>query len=377
MRPSNRVGLMKGCLLTAVPLWLWSCSGCDAGSGTASSETESSVTSGSSGPVCSDCYPGGFRITPTPVLVSTDPPPAVLFSGWRNGWCREDVICTGTPDVDLGDLKHQKFRKNCKEEVVLFGGGVEPTPASIADPFAAGMTVTLKPARDLPITVWIVQNVLTESVVKSEVGTTRSLFITLGTGLVITATVKPFPPLPDNLRDLDSWASCTLAPTLAASAANGMYDPDRINVYYIRGFSPAAGSPMALTCFGGPSSHPEIIFVDGDIAAAPYTLAHELGHALGLQRSSIVPATGGSTYPGHVNELELDLYLRSDNLMRSGSTFVGQITVGQIYRMHFDKLSWLWHNPYTPGTYPRECQNSPVTGGNCPPLAIQPPGGWP
>jgi len=385
MRPRNRSGLMKGCQLATVTLWLWACGGNNAASSTASSGVlASSSAQPTSAPVCADCYPSGFHLTPTPVLLSTVPPPAVLFSGWRNGWCREDLICTGTPDVDLGNLQHLKFRQDCKQELVVFGGGVEPTPAEITDPLAAGMTVSLKPARDLPVTVWIVENVLPQADVTTEVGQTRSLYIDKGTGLLITPTIKHFPsPLPTDFKDLDSWASCDLADKLAATAnsptqgANAMYDPDRINVYYIRGFSPLAGSPMALTCFGGPSDHPEIIFVDGQIPAAPYALAHELGHSLGLQRSSTVPTTGGTTYPGHVNELELDQYLRSDNLMRSGATLVGQITIGQIYRMHFDELSWLWHTGSPSGGYPRECQNSPVTGGNCPPLTIQAPGGWP
>jgi hypothetical protein len=337
------------------------------------------MSSAASSPICSDCYPGGYRITPTPVLVSTVPPPAVLFSGWRNGWCREDLICTGTPEVDLGEVGRLPFGKDCKQELVIFGGGVEPTPAQISDPSLPGMTVTLKPARDLHIAVWVVENVLTVSQVESEVLVTRSLFVDLGTGLLLHANVQAFlpSPLPGALANLDDWASCDLVPKLIDPMITKLYDPAKINVYYVRGFSPSAGSPMGLTCFGTPYNHPNIIFVDGDVTSAPYALAHELGHALGLQRSASIPGSGGSTYPGHSNELDLDPYLRSDNLMQSGATFVGQITVGEIYRMHFDQLSWLWHGKAPAGGYPRECQNSPVTGGKCPPLTIQPPGGWP
>jgi len=109
---------------------------------------------------------------------------------------------------------------------------------------------------------------------------------------------------------------------------------------------------------------------------SPTVLAHELGHALGLLRS--VPLQGGGTAAsGHVNDLDLEPYLSTGNLMRSGGSWVGQITLGQIYRMHFDELSWLWLGK-TPATdYPRECQNSPVQGGPCPPLTIHPSRGWP
>ncbi|MGH7514907.1 MAG: hypothetical protein ACREOQ_18535 [Gemmatimonadales bacterium] len=284
--------------------------------------------------------------------------------------------------MDLGEVGRLPFGNDCKQELIVFGGGVEPTTATIANPSLPGMTVTLKPARDLQITVWIVENVLTATEVESQIAVTRSLYIDHGTGLLIHATVKPFPPLaspplPNKLLDLDENASCALASTLADPANKGVYDADRINVYYVRGFTASAGSPMALTCFGAPYDHPEMIFVDGDILSAPYLLAHEIGHALGLQRSAPIPNGGGSTYPGHSDELNLSPYLRSDNLMQNGATFVNQITVGEIYRMHFDELSWLWHGRTPAGGYPRTCQNSPVTGGKCAPFTIQPPGGWP
>ena len=53
------------------------------------------------------------------------------------------------------------------------------------------------------------------------------------------------------------------------------------------------------------------------------------------------------------------------------------LTVGQIYRMHFDERSWLWHDRTKETDYPRTCQGNPVEGGPCPPLTLHPPRGWP
>ena len=108
-------------------------------------------------------------------------------------------------------------------------------------------------------------------------------------------------------------------------------------------------------------------------------LAHELGHAMGLLNSGPLPG-GGTAQPGDVDELLLDPWLPTDNLMRSYNDEVRQVTLGQIYRMHYDKLSWKWSNPGAPtgaNGYPRTCQNSPVQGGPCPPLTLHPIRGWP
>jgi hypothetical protein len=367
LRTTHEFELRSGHLLAMVTLWTLVCVACGGGGKRSASKPKE----------CSDCYPEGFRIDPTPAPVGTNPPPAVLFSGWRNGWCREDLICTGTPEVFLGKVGGLPFGRDCKQEVVAFAGGHEPTTADI-DPSLSGLTVTLKPERTLDFTVWIVEHVLSSADVKLETDIAASVYTNLGTGIQLNPTIKLFPsPLPSNLTDLKNDASCDLAAALGKLSGATGNDPGRLNVYYVDGFSITAGPAAGLNCFPPPYARPDIIFVDGSLSSSPYVLAHELGHALGLQRSAPLPSGGGSVPYGHVNELYLDPYLRTDNLMQSGATIVRQITVGEIYRMHFDELSWLWHGKTPAAGYPRECQNSPVTGGKCPPLTIQPPGGWP
>ncbi len=98
----------------------------------------------------------------------------------------------------------------------------------------------------------------------------------------------------------------------------------------------------------------------------PSTLAHEIGHALGLNtRPTMADKTPGQD-EGDVNELALDPYLPVDNLMYSGVGNVGHITLGEVYRMHFDQRSWLWRGRARAAATRVECQVSPVAGGTLP-----------
>jgi hypothetical protein len=154
-----------------------------------------------------------------------------------------------------------------------------------------------------------------------------------------------------------------------------MQDPAKLNLYFV---SELHYFYDGLTCIGDsdPNSSRYVIFV-ADVQHAPSTLAHEIGHALGLVGVASLPQGVSGQYAGDVNELELGPYLGTDNLMFIGVSDVGQITVGEIYRMHFDQRSWLWRGASAGAGYPRECQASPVEGGPCPPLTLHPTRGWP
>jgi hypothetical protein len=327
--------------------------------------------------VCPDCFEQGYRIDLSAVPSSTRPPPAILFSGWRNGRCQDDLICTGTPDVFLGDIDGKIWDPVCDKEALAFAGGHAPTPATLV-PSSPGSSVTLKPPLPLHISVWIVAGVLAPADAQDDVAKARAVFADLGSGIDIVADVKDFPSQRlAQLPDLESEAACTLAPQLSGMGTPPAgYDKGRINVYYVREFGLGTGTPAGVVCAYNSPPHQEIILVDGMISNSPVVLAHELGHALGLLRSVPLPG-GGTGSSGHVNDLQLEPYLSTGNLMRSGGAYVGQITLGQIYRMHFDKLSWLWLAQSPGSDYPRECQNSPVHGGPCPPLTIHPSRGWP
>jgi hypothetical protein len=209
---------------------------------------------------------------------------------------------------------------------------------------------------------------------------TQEIFDDLGAGIELDFSVNPLSgTLPTEVGEILDEATCDLAEKLTTGATGNaamaaMQSSVKLNVYFVRTIHYDFDG---LTCFGNadPNSTHYVIFL-AEMQHAPSTLAHEIGHALGLVGLATLNGASG-TYAGEVNELELDPYLGTDNLMYSGVTDVGQITVGEIYRMHFDQRSWLWRGATAVAGYPRECQTEPVAGGVCPPLTLHPTRGWP
>lgn len=328
---------------------------------------------------CGDCFERGYRVELAGVEVGTRPPPAILFTGWRNGWCQDDVLCTGGPDVFLGELDPGLQDWFCdEEELVVFSPGHAPTVSPV-DREVTELSMLLNGATRVEVTLWIVNGVVARDKALSDTESARDDFAELATGIDLRFDIKDFPRARfDELGGLQvdgfyNYAECDFAPLLSLMADG--FDADRLNVYYVGGFAVTEAAPGGLYCGYPPTPHPEFIFIDGDWPLSPAGLAHELGHAFGLRRSVQLPDDREEHY-GHANELELDPYLSRTNLMQSGARVVEQITVGQIYRMHFDELSWLWHDEDRGSDYPRTCQSSPVRGGSCPPLTLQPQA-WP
>ena len=151
--------------------------------------------------------------------------------------------------------------------------------------------------------------------------------------------------------------------------------PDTLNVYYAESLRSAQRGQYCYPLDPGPKAHSaanrDVVFVSLDIKMES-TLAHEIGHALGL----IIPLD----LSGHVDEMSLQVPFpgHRGNLMDGGAEDITNITLGQIYRMHFDSLSWL-NVGLPPSVRPpslRDCGEKVYEHSPCPPLTVRAPR-WP
>jgi len=345
---------------------------------------------------CPDCFHEGYQVDLSLASLLTDPPAAVLFTGYRDGHCQDQIICTAASDVvwlgDLGTAAGYNWWNQCSErEMVVFAGGHAPTPLHPPTGDLLPITPTLAGPAVLKLAVWVegpdpnlgVDPAALQRVddANFDLGKTQQIFDALGTGITIDYTVKFLPSdMPVGVEHLLDDADCDIVKILMDGLNTdpkkaAMQDPARLNVYFVPYIH---GNPDGWTCYGNkdPTETRYVILV-GQVDHTPSTLAHEIGHALGLLMRATMPDGSEGKDDGDVNELSLDPYLPMDNLMYSGVGNVGQITVGEIYRMHFDKQSWVWHDVTGTADYPRECQANPVGRGPCPPLTLHPLRGWP
>lgn len=143
-----------------------------------------------------------------------------------------------------------------------------------------------------------------------------------------------------------------------------IYDAGRLNVYYVHGaHGEDGGSKAGYSC--GTSDAPDIIFLDAE-AHRDLTLAHEIGHSLGLTR----PDWGHADFYGGVYGTNATpsepLNVMVDGVV-SPSTST-HFSIGQVAWMHLNAESWL-NRGFAGGTSARAQQlgaGAFTTGCGCP-----------
>jgi len=152
------------------------------------------------------------------------------------------------------------------------------------------------------------------------------------TGLRIAGTGGASDPVIENLKQTNAslipvvGSGCESAQKIARNPA--LYDQGRLNVFYAAGLD---GTAAGWTCEH--KGYPNIIFI-ADVGAHPYTLLHEVGHALGLIR----PAWG---HTGGLAGFRTDKKGNPLNLMAETSLDGVYLSVGQVAQMHLSASSWL------------------------------------
>jgi hypothetical protein len=156
------------------------------------------------------------------------------------------------------------------------------------------------------------------------------------------------------------------------------YDRSRINIFFVEkiGIADWRGYNCVDTMTGNSSPKPNIVFVSLG-SRTPATLAHELGHALGLQGP-----TGHTGPPGMWGVDKAMTGFTSTNIMWTGlnadeGAQQKHLSLGQAYRMNATNESWLHATGAAVSGIvlpSRACHaNSWLDKTPCPPLAFDVP----
>lgn len=296
--------------------------------------------------------------------------PLLLFSGWRADACRAFEMHVGTPEVTLVDVS---YVDTCPVEVDAFapsrgGSGLTLDPGNasevqwLKDAIVAGSAeMPLREPTTLPVRFWLMDDVA-EAEAERDIGLAEALPVLadLATGFRLDTSSKP-------LAAIDK--DCSKAAQIASDPA--LHDPMQINVYFVEWYLDQPYSSYARNCW--PEGYPQITFISwGNPYTPRATLMHELGHILGLIHPK-APMSSLEIGGGHTDNVA---GFSNGNVMLSGISTVGDITVGQLYAMNFGASSWV-NRAGSPqmGPVVRTCQDTWGTG-VCPRLVLA-KAGWP
>ncbi len=261
--------------------------------------------------------------------------------------CRQDELREGSGGFAVGDnaVPPADAWGTCHGGVGILSSGraLAYYPASTAFPwttangdlFGAVLPTSLL---HVPVTIYINTAFAlddTNKIRSLHIGTAQLTFAYSFAGLRLSgdAIAGGEPPIMDirTISNSDVGAGCENVGKIRASSA-AIYDAMRLNIYYVDEVSgSAARAGWSCAAFDAP----EIIFIDLD-EGMPTTLAHEIGHSLGLDR----PVWGHtSTLGGFVRNAATT---QEFNIMASATASAPQyFSVGQSVRMTLGDASWL------------------------------------
>jgi hypothetical protein len=304
------------------------------------------------------------------VLLKDAGAPATLkVDGQGRTTCRRSDQFEGTGTIDLNDRLDQT--PSCRTELAAFtidrAVAFDKAPAWTHDP-SKPVELRLEPPLPVELRVYLPQAATgLDTEAREEIDEASGLFTRNRAGIVfVPFQVRTYSPTEATTIGDDCGDAATLVKTGGA-----LYDPLRINVYYVDQIG-GANVFKGYTCFAYPVvvgtetvTGENIIYIAQSRVIT--TLAHELGHMLGL-RGNV----------GHTNGMA-DFTVR--NLMLTNLTLDQQkaqdhFSLGQGYRMSLDQASWVNHARPTSAPAPRTgdsrvCQLDPQSapGDPCPPLA--------
>ncbi|MCE9602753.1 MAG: hypothetical protein K8S21_11170 [Gemmatimonadetes bacterium] len=302
--------------------------------------------------------------------------PLLLYSGSRGGACRRFEPFVGDPDVLLEGVAYDP---GCPAGIYVFARGASAAGLTV-DPSEPGselwltsaltskvLSIPLASPIRLPLHLWLVADetdVAQATALRDKLlDAAYPIMDAMGTGLTL-----------DTISSV--LGSGALAYDCASAAAiigePETYEQGRINVYFVKNYLQSDWTP-AYNCVD--VLHPEMIFISWGYDNIPKpTLAHEIGHSLGL----VHPQTEDGPYGpvqiwGHTFEVDP---FKSGNFMWTGPA-ITNASIGQLFALNFSSESWL-NLDGSPFKRPqaRPCQDD-WGAGACAALNSFVPGGWP
>jgi hypothetical protein len=268
------------------------------------------------------------------IRIGTGPPP-----------CENDLLVegtSGTADLMTNALTLSGPGSPCHGAAWVFTEDHAPwfdnTPATFPWTNSGGdvLTATL-PANRLrvPVSFWIADPLVNDAEYRAkltdplggDLSIADGFLRAMHTGLRLTnSETADTPPDVKNVatqgigRGCDDTSSITATPPVYNPP---VYNANHINIYVVDAID-GPGSPSGRTCIAYGAKN--VIFIISK--ATHVTLLHEIGHALGLYRPSW----------GHADEIN---QMKPENVMKSGASVAGHLTLGQIVRAHADTTSWI------------------------------------
>ncbi len=294
--------------------------------------------------------------------------PTVVYRGWRDGACADPLVASGSPTVSIGDAQ---TRGECPPELDVFTRfhGAFATTSPVWEPVGGGATeyrIALPPINRLHVSVWVVRwsDPTLESRVQWAVFHALAAYLRFRTGQWIDVKVNYVNSGSPQAGYIGTGCHDALRARTTWAPGDNPYVENALNVFVVQTILDPDGSAttwMGLTCSYIDAAN--VAYLSSTFNNA--TLAHEIGHMLGM----MAPEDEW----GHTNWLDCGgvSCFSTENLMYSDVVAVNELTLGQAYRMNFDARSWLNRAAVAPARQLiRACQSDWLWNWPCPPLTL-------